>query len=748
MNDILWQAKAYLDAGISVIPISWETKKPIVSWSQYQSSTPTKEEWRVWAKEKPQAIAVICGTVSGGREVIDFDDNSHLGDEYSACSMFERWIAKVSPWLEQYDIPYFKTGGMGYQVVYRCPDPAGNQKLAWVPSDVEGVGREIAIETRGEGGYHIVPPSKHPTGNLYMLMHGDPVKPPLIPQAVRDELIAAALQLDEMPYPMHELLAGLKVHQLEVDVRHRRDPVGGRVIDAYNEQSRIEEVLVKHGYTHAMGSRNRYVRPNGTSASVLVKPDDNVSFHWSTNDPLHKTNSGGKPLPRDPFDVMCTFEFNGDVRATVKAVAHQIGIPDSRVEIGSGSQLWAPEDGGEEKSPLNVPIESFKQGGWLEEYIGIMTEAVGSPAEFNELCGLGLIATALQGRARLCLSFGYIYPNIYGMIIARSSVYHKTSTLGKVREVLSRADMLNLVLSELMTPEGLLKELQSKRSGVLIRDEISTLLNAYRRRHLQDLKPDLAALYDCYPYSRRLSKEEIRVNRPYLSILGATTPSRFYSSVTSEDWQDGFLARWLFVLPQGEPNFDTLSSVSSTQYDRQMDQLASEIANLAKCDATDFVLEPEAFEYWSEWQREQSRNAYNYGDDVVAAITSRYSTYAFKFAMILAAINGSWGYINSNTMLMATTLADNFKASAHRLLSEKDRYAITGEAMQKIFRLILEHPDTGVTSKEIYQSLHMRRSEATLVLDKLLEIGAIRSEKAGNGRRFFAATDRLPIRTW
>ena len=278
------------------------------------------------------------------------------------------------------------------------------------------------------------------------------------------------------------------------------------------------------------------------------------------------------------------------------------------------------DDEPQEPSPLDAQPQHDIKLGWVDDYAELMSRLTGSPAEFNRLTGLVLAATVIQRRARLRMSFADIYPNIYATILAPSSVYHKSSALGKVRQVIERAGLDKLLLSELMTSEGLLGQLQGKPSGVVIRDEIGTLFDSHQTKYLRNLKPDLTALYDCFPYSRRLSAIEIKVERPYLNIIGATTPDRFFDGVAAIDWRDGFLARWLFVLPEAEPNWDAMAGLYTTEHDAQVGAIATPLVNLDRQHDTDFVLVGDAFALWDAWQRQAAKEAFYYGDDTTAAI--------------------------------------------------------------------------------------------------------------------------------
>lgn len=138
-------------------------KRAIVSWKKYQEALPTPGELdEQFATGKAQGIAVICGKVSGQLEVIDvdvkYDLSGTLFEDLSAA------IHDVSPELSD-KLMIVQTRSGGYHIYYRCPVIQGNQKLAQRPATSEEVRENpnekvlVLIETRGEGGYVVAPPT-------------------------------------------------------------------------------------------------------------------------------------------------------------------------------------------------------------------------------------------------------------------------------------------------------------------------------------------------------------------------------------------------------------------------------------------------------------------------------------------------------------------------------------------------------------------------------------------------------------
>lgn len=69
MASLLDRALAYLDMGLSVIPIDRQSKKPLVKWKEYQTRLPTHAEASSWPWD---AMAMLTG-VGSGYVVVDCD---------------------------------------------------------------------------------------------------------------------------------------------------------------------------------------------------------------------------------------------------------------------------------------------------------------------------------------------------------------------------------------------------------------------------------------------------------------------------------------------------------------------------------------------------------------------------------------------------------------------------------------------------------------------------------------------------
>jgi hypothetical protein len=155
---MLEHALKYLEAGFSVIPIkpdfNEETqkfdKKPHTHWKAYQTTLPTVDEVKSWWTKWPNAmIGILTGEVSK-LYVIDCD----------TAEAYEH-IQEELP--DTFITPIATTPRGGKHLWVRCTNGC---RLRTVSSVKPG------IDTRGDGGYIVAPPSQNSHGQVYQWLEG------------------------------------------------------------------------------------------------------------------------------------------------------------------------------------------------------------------------------------------------------------------------------------------------------------------------------------------------------------------------------------------------------------------------------------------------------------------------------------------------------------------------------------------------------------------------------------------------
>lgn len=253
---ILQTAIALLNAGVSVIPIRTNGKKSpaIETWKPFQKSLMTEEQ----AEQnfnKNCGLAIVCGAVSGNLEVLDFD----------APELFEPWkdlVTLESPDLIQ-KLTQVRTPSGGMHVYFRCNKIDFNKKLAMGPGKPNKEGRhkkQVLIETRGEGGYVLAPPSPvkcHPSNKPYILILGKLENIPHITEQERETLLFSARTFHQLP----NFDEG-EPNKLPMTVSETLRPG-----DDFNQRASWDEILIPTGWkpVKSKGTIRYWKRPGDST---------------------------------------------------------------------------------------------------------------------------------------------------------------------------------------------------------------------------------------------------------------------------------------------------------------------------------------------------------------------------------------------------------------------------------------------------------------------------------------------------
>ena len=276
------KAKAYLMAGLSVLPANKAQKRPCLpQWNEFQTRLPTEEEVRRWFAEPREAQCLVCGKVSGNLEVIDFDNHGELYSKWKDAIPVDLLARLV---IEQ-------TQSGGYHVAYRCQDEVcGNIRLAQGERDGKMM---TLVETRGEGGLILCAP-----GDGYTLVQGDYTALPVLTKEERETLLNAAWKMNEKPEPGMPKPIGCPDEHFE-----------NRPGDDFNARGDVRSVLQKHGWT-SLGVQpdgNEYWRRPGKKEGNSATLKDGVFYVFSSNADPFESNR-----PYNAFTAYTLLEHNGD----------------------------------------------------------------------------------------------------------------------------------------------------------------------------------------------------------------------------------------------------------------------------------------------------------------------------------------------------------------------------------------------------------------------------------------------------
>ncbi len=284
MNSVKNKAQEYIVSGLSVIPLVGENnkdldiKKPAVnSWDSLQKTPLTTEEAELLFNQKtirpdleaektdrdgkkytekglrtftdPHGLGIITGSGSGSLEVIDVDTKHDttgtLWDSFK--TLLEDNLEDLYP-----ELVIARTRSGGYHIYYRCREIGRNIKLSVKEN------REVLIETRGEGGYVVAPPTAG-----YEFIQGSPGTIPEITPQKREVILTIARSFNEVeeekPRPRTSTVSPGPLHTQ-----------GLTPWEDYNNRGDIIALLESHGWrvVSQKGENINLLRPGKTDSKT------------------------------------------------------------------------------------------------------------------------------------------------------------------------------------------------------------------------------------------------------------------------------------------------------------------------------------------------------------------------------------------------------------------------------------------------------------------------------------------------
>lgn len=318
-------ALTHHDAGLAIIPITPDgTKKPAVQWKQYQTTPPTREQINTWWTATPAAgIGMLTGTPSGRIEMIELEAAAahalpQLEHEAEQQGLTDLWHQVTRGWVHA-----SPSGGIHWHIHL---DPTagtmpGNTKIAR-RRDPDTGRWQVLAETRGEGGYTVIPPTagtNHPTGNAWTLLTGTPATIPTLTLEQRDQIhaiIAAVLDKpDTAPTPAPAPLSLTRRAAARAD--------GSKTPgDDYEASTTWAEILQPHGWQihHQQGTETHWTRPGkhvseGVSATTGYADDRDRLYVFTSSTDFEQE------VPYTKLGALAVLEHGGDHSAAVRHLA-------------------------------------------------------------------------------------------------------------------------------------------------------------------------------------------------------------------------------------------------------------------------------------------------------------------------------------------------------------------------------------------------------------------------------------------
>lgn len=310
-------------------------------------------------------------------------------------------------------------------------------------------------------------------------------------------------------------------------------------------------------------------------------------------------------------------------------------------------------------------LPKLPEGDFIESYKRDASMLTDAPEIYHEMVGVVLLSTVIAGK----VTFRRVKPNIYGVLVGKSTIMHKSEAIKVAENILMKINPDYIIASD-FSPEALGDRLSKNPRGLIYWPEFAHFLSiASGRPYMSGAKEILTDLFDCPKERKRiLRKETIIVRNPCINILTATTKK--YMKVDTNDLVGGFLGRFAFVYAEYDEKEKRY--VLPPKYDESLEEVL--INYLESISDLEFEMtlskeaEREYEKFYVQYEEEIARLDDEKGE---SSFLGRLSIYALKFAIIYQISEKTQNVIELNAMRRAISLAQRCKRDILVLLKDQ-----------------------------------------------------------------------------
>jgi len=431
-------------------------------------------------------------------------------------------------------------------------------------------------------------------------------------------------------------------------------------------------------------------------------------------------------------------------------------------------------------------------GRFLAEYSAHVTQVANTiPTEFSEAAALSLASIAVARRLHFPTYFEpEIFPNLWVLWVAESTVFHKTTGLNIARRLI-RSVMPHLLLPEETSGDRLIQEmagmdpanyaqlplrdqqrwqeakLYAGQRGIAV-DEASALFSGFRKDYNIGKVETFLKAYDCDPEKvfSTIRHGNIYFRHLYMSLLGATTPAAIQQAANLNMWQIGFWPRFVLLVPERMFPEKIQHSEELIPRPATLDRAITRLLG--------FLPEPEepsfgtphgeppksiaatrSTEVWKRWTQYNDalshtlQNPDLMPDSRLRVLYGRLPVKLLKVMTLLAALDwdGQGGpRVEMCHFARAHQICEDWRASAHRFVEVMDR-PLAGEDRERrllnTIRTLTDDASHAATTREIQRSTGWPRDQVDALLDQMQKDGMIEStENESKRTRIWKVVER------
>lgn len=350
---------------------------------------------------------------------------------------------------------------------------------------------------------------------------------------------------------------------------------------------------------------------------------------------------------------------------------------------------------------------------WIEAYADFTfnTEA---PKDFRNWTAISTIAGALGRKAWVNIGRFSLSPAFYIVFVAPPGVATKSTTAKQGMDLLRDAKAANLFTGSI-TRQAIYDELEDclgqvqignklleMASVTMFASELGTLLGGED----QQLIDHFTDIWDCKPELEKRTRGEGKASipRPFINLLGCTTPSWLASNNRSYNIEGGLFSRTVFVYADKKEKL--IAYPEETTDASFKENLLADLKKISQMRG-EFVLTEEAKEWGDAWYQELYTNPPEHlKNEMFSAYMSRRQAHLHKTALVLSAASASDQIITLEHLVVAEAMLEDAEKGLGKVYQ-----AVMSNERTQAYTMILKIIDAmpgGVSKNGLFRMMGQR----------------------------------------
>lgn len=320
-------------------------------------------------------------------------------------------------------------------------------------------------------------------------------------------------------------------------------------------------------------------------------------------------------------------------------------------------------------------LNDMPRNNLIIKYIDTISLMTSAYPEWHFAMIVSILSNISARKLKISMRHKVIYPNIWFFLLGLSTVAQKTTAFELAEEVVNKVsselgskEMVTSRLPGSFSPEGFGDSLNECNGlGFLWKDEVGDLLKSMEKDYMSNMRDLLCDLYGCKTFHRKLKKEVIYVETPFVNMTLATTPDTFKEYANVNDLTSGWLYRYIYLYPEYDKNWMALGQRSEKDHKQISDLVlllkikVEAISRIQKGNEINFTFESGCLEFYEKWSERMYYKAQKGRNQIEAAFIGRLEDYVLKLATIFTFGESTFKTeISKKTMEMTCQLVENY----------------------------------------------------------------------------------------